>query len=143
MLQRPVESTQYTSIRYTGRLADAGAVASIGTVGDSYDNALAETVNGLYKTELVFWKGPWRNADDLELATLGWVEWFNHVRIHSALGYRTPAEAETEHYRSQQAPREQPLVGEPTLQQTRGASHRARDAAGRAYGNECHGNGIA
>ena len=77
--------------------------ASIGTVGDSYDNALAESVNGLYKTELVVWEGPWRGPDDLELATLGWVDWFNHIRIHSSLGYRTPAEVEAEYYGHNQA----------------------------------------
>ncbi len=90
--------SQYTAIRYAERLAEAGALASIGTVGDSYDNALAESVIGLYKTELVFWEGPWRGADDLELATLTWVDWFNHTRLHSALGYRTPTEVETDHY---------------------------------------------
>ncbi len=90
--------SQYTAIRYADRLAQAGALASIGTVGDSYDNALAESVIGLHKTELVFWEGPWRNADDLELATLTWVDWFNHTRLHSALGYRTPAEVETDYY---------------------------------------------
>lgn len=72
--------SQYTSIRYTQRLIEAGFNASIGSVGDSY--VLAESLNGLYKAELVFWEGPWRGADDLELATLGWVDWFNHVRIH-------------------------------------------------------------
>src|SRR5664279_2358558 len=67
--------SQYTSIRYTQRMIEAGLNASIGSVGDSYDNALAESVNGLYKTELVYWEGPWKGADDLELATLGWVDW--------------------------------------------------------------------
>ena len=106
--------SQYTSIRYTDRLAEAGLQASIGTIGDSYDNALAETVNGLYKAELVFWEGPWKGADDLELATLGWVDWFNHTRLHSALGYRPPAEVESEYYRQIHST-EQPLVGEPAL----------------------------
>ena len=91
--------SQYTSIRYAQRLADAGAVASIGTVGDSFDNALAETVIGLYKTECVRYEGPWRGVDDLELATLNWVHWFNETRLHCAIGDVPPAEFETEHYR--------------------------------------------
>jgi len=114
VLRPPVESSQYTSIRYTDRLVEAGLQASIGTIGDSYDNALAETVNGLYKAELVFWEGPWKGADDLELATLGWVDWFNHTRLHSALGYRPPAEVESEYYRQIHST-ERPLVGEPAL----------------------------
>ena len=114
MLRRPVEPEQYTSIRYTNRLADAGAVASIGSVGDSFDNALAESVIGLYKTELVRHEGPWRGVDDLELATLGSVWWFNHTRLHSALGHVTPIEYETVHYRHNQT-RPQPGPGEPAL----------------------------
>jgi putative transposase len=106
--------SQYTSIRYTDRLVQAGAQASIGTVGDSYDNALAESVNGLYKAELVYWQGPWRGADDLELATLTWVDWFNNARLHSSLDYQTPAEVEARHYRDNQ-PAEQPLAGQLTL----------------------------
>ena len=93
--------SQYTSIRYVDRLAAAGALPSIGSVGDSYDNALAESVMGLFKTELVRWEGPWRGLDDFELATLGWVGWFNNTRIHSSLDYRTPAEVEAAHYRHQ------------------------------------------
>jgi putative transposase len=103
--------TQYTSIRYTNALADAGALASIGTVGDSYDNALAESLIGLYKTELVHWEGPWTGADQLELATLGWVDWYNTTRLHSALDYRTPTEVEAAYYRHQHDPRERPLAG--------------------------------
>jgi putative transposase len=106
--------SQYLSLRYSQRLLDAGVKASVGSVGDSYDNALAETVNGLYKAELVYHEGPWRGADDLELATLTWVDWFNNARLHSALQYRTPAEAETEHYR-QNDPAQQPLAGQPAL----------------------------
>lgn len=106
--------SQYTSIRYAARLEDAGALASIGTVGDSYDNALAESTIGLYKTELVRHEGPWRGVEDLELATLGWVHWFNETRLHSSLDYRPPIEAETDHYRPNN-PRQRPLPGEPSL----------------------------
>ena len=92
--------TQYTSIRYSDRLLEAGVRASVGSVGDSYDT-LAESVNALYKAELVHWEGPWKGADDLELATLGWVDWFNHTRLHSSLDYRPPAEVEADHYATQ------------------------------------------
>jgi putative transposase len=90
--------SQFTSIRYGERLTELGALPSIGTVGDSYDNALAETINGLYKTELIHQRKPWRNADDVELATLSWVHWFNTTRLHSSLGDIPPAEFETAHY---------------------------------------------
>lgn len=85
---------QYLSIRYTERLAEAGIATSVGSRGDSYDNALAETVNGLYKTELIYRRRPWRGCEDLELATLAWVDWFNHRRLYGALGYVPPAEYE-------------------------------------------------
>ena len=85
---------QYTSIRYTERLAELGAAPSIGSVADSYDNALAETVNGLYKTELIWRRGPWKTVEAVELATMEWVSWFNHQRLHSALGYVPPVEFE-------------------------------------------------
>ena len=107
--------SQYTSIRYTDRLIAAGAKASVGSIGDSYDNALAESAIGLFKTELVYWQGPWRGLDDLELATLEWVDWFNHTRLHSALGHRPPAEIENDYYRDLQDPFGQPLAGEPTV----------------------------
>jgi putative transposase len=92
--------SQFTSIRYGERLAELGAVPSIGTVGDSYDNALAETVNGLYKTELIRGpgQGPWKTVADVELATLGWVHWHNTERLHGYLGDVPPAEFETDHY---------------------------------------------
>lgn len=106
---------QGTSIRYTDRLAAAGVKASVGSVGDSYDNALAESVIGLFKTELVRWEGPWRGLDDLELATLGYVDWFNHVRLYEDLGYRTPAEVKTAHYESLRNTHEQPLAGQLTV----------------------------
>jgi len=85
---------QYLSIRYTERLAEAGVVTSVGSRGDSYDNAMAESVNGLYKTELVRKQGPWRGLEDLEFATLKWVDWYNHRRIFSTIGYVPPAEYE-------------------------------------------------
>ncbi len=114
MLHRPVESGQYTAIRYAQRLADAGALASIGSVGDSYDNAQVESLIGLYKTECVRHEGPWRGVDDLELATLTWVHWFNATRLHASLGHIPPIEFETNHYRQSTAP-QQPLPGEPAL----------------------------
>ncbi len=88
---------QYLAIRYTERLAANGVVNSVGSK-DSYDNAMAETMFGLYKTELVRNKGPWRGLDDLELATLEWVDWFNHRRIHHQLGRIAPAEHEVNYY---------------------------------------------
>jgi putative transposase len=92
--------SQFTSVRYGERLAELGAVPSIGSVGDSYDNALAETVNGLYKTELIRGpgQGPWKTIEDVELATLGWVHWHNTERLHGYLGDVPPAEFETAHY---------------------------------------------
>jgi len=92
--------SQYTAIRYTERLAAAGLAPSIGSVGDSYDNALAETTIGIYKTELVERGRPWRTADQLELATLEWIDWFNHRRLHQTLGYIPPAEHEQTHHRN-------------------------------------------
>ena len=89
---------QYLSIRYTERLADEGAVASVGSRGDSYDNALAESVHGLYKTELIRRRGPWRTVEDVELGTLEWVDWYNQRRLHSACDNRPPAEFEALFY---------------------------------------------
>jgi putative transposase len=91
--------SQYTSIAYTERLAEAGIDPSIGTTGDSYDNALAETINGLYKTELIKPRGPWRAADQVEVATLEWVDWFNHRRLYEHCGDVPPAELEAAYYR--------------------------------------------
>jgi putative transposase len=85
---------QYLAIRYTERLAEAGAVSLVGSRGDSYDNALAESINGLYKTELIRHQGPWRGLDDVEYATLEYVHWFNHHRLHGELGMTPPAEFE-------------------------------------------------
>jgi len=93
-LRRCLESAQYLSIRYTERLAEAGAVCSVGSRGDSYDNVLAEAVNGLYKAEVIRTRGPWRSLEQVELATAAWVDWWNHRRLHSAVGDLPPAEFE-------------------------------------------------
>lgn len=90
--------SQYLAIRYTERLADEGAVTSVGSKGDSYDNALAESVNGLYKTELIRARGPWRTADQVELATAAWVAWWNAERLHGACGDIPPAEFEAAYH---------------------------------------------
>jgi putative transposase len=90
--------SQYVAVTYSERLAEINARPSIGSIGDSYDNALAESLIGLYKTELIRRQGPWRNADHVELATLPYVEWFNHRRLHSELGHVPPDEFETAHY---------------------------------------------
>jgi putative transposase len=91
--------SQYVAVTYSERLAEIDARPSIGTIGDSYDNALAESVIGLYKTELIRRQGPWRNVDHVELATLAYIEWFNHRRLHSELGHVPPDEFETTYYR--------------------------------------------
>jgi putative transposase len=106
--------SQYCAIRYGNRLAEAGAVASVGSVGDSFDNALAESVIGLYKTECVRRDGPIRTVEDLELATASWVHWFNTRRLHSKIGNVPPVEYEQTYYRHQTA-REDPISGEPSL----------------------------
>lgn len=90
--------SQYVSIRYTERLAEAGIEPSVGSKGDSYDNALAETINGLYKAELIHRRAPWKTVESLELATLEWVTWFNHQRLLEPIGYIPPAEAEQRYY---------------------------------------------
>ncbi|KVD85156.1 transposase [Burkholderia sp. ABCPW 14] len=90
---------QYVSIRYSERLAEAGIEPSVGSRGDSYDNALAETINGLYKTELIHRRAPWKTRESVELATLEWVAWYNHHRLMEPLGYIPPAEAEANYYR--------------------------------------------
>jgi len=89
---------QYVSIKYTERLAEAGIEPSVGSVGDSYDNALAESVIGLFKTEVIRRRGPWRNLDAVEFATLEWVDWFNHRRLLEPIGSIPPAEAEARYY---------------------------------------------
>jgi transposase InsO family protein len=91
--------SQYVSIRYSERLAGAGIEPSVGSKGDSYDNALAETINGLYKAELIHRRAPWKTKESVELATLEWVSWFNHHRLLASIGYVPPAEAEAAYYR--------------------------------------------
>jgi transposase InsO family protein len=90
--------SQYVSIKYTERLAAAGIEPSVGSVGDSYDNTLAETINGLYKAELIHRRGPWRSFEAVEFATLEWVDWFNHRRLLEPIGNIPPAEAEDRYY---------------------------------------------
>ena len=95
---------QYLSIRYTERLAKAGIEPSVGSVGDSYDNALAETIIGLYKTEIIRRNGPWRNIEEVEFATLEWVHWFNNRRLLGSIGDIPPAEFEALYYETQETP---------------------------------------
>ncbi len=95
--------SQYLSIRYTERLAEAGVEPSVGSVGDSYDNAMAETVIGLYKTEVIRRRGPWRNLDAVEFATLEWVDWFNNRRLLEPIGNIPPAELELLYYQNQES----------------------------------------
>ena len=101
-MHRPVESSQYTSLRFTEHLALEGIRPSIGTVADAYDNALMETINGLFKAEAirttVFHPGPFKTLADVEYATAGWVDWYNNRRLHSTLGNIPPAEYEQAHY---------------------------------------------
>jgi putative transposase len=96
--------SQYVSIKYTERLAEAGIEPSVGSVGDSYDNALAETINGLYKAEVIHRRGPWRSFEAVEFATLKWVDWFNHRRLMEPIGNIPPAEAEDRYYASLEQP---------------------------------------
>ncbi|TCM79252.1 integrase-like protein [Rhodovulum steppense] len=98
MLRRPVETAQYLSIKYTERLGEAGIEPSVGSVGDSYDNALAETINGLFKAEVIHRRGPWRNFEAVEIATLEWVDWFNNRRLIEPIGNIPPTEAEANFY---------------------------------------------
>ena len=95
---------QYVSIKYTERLKDAGVEPSVGSVGDSYDNALAETINGLYKGEVIWRRGPWRNFEAVEFATLEWVDWFNNRRLLEPIGNIPPAEAEARYYAQLEEP---------------------------------------
>jgi putative transposase len=95
---------QYVSIKFTERLAEAGLVPSVGSIGDSYDNALAETINGLYKAEVIHRRGPWRSLEAVEYATLEWVDWFNNRRLLEPIGHVPPAEAEAAYYAALKEP---------------------------------------
>jgi putative transposase len=108
------DAGQYTSIRYSARLAEAGAQPSVGSIGDSYDNAMAESIIGLFKTELIRRHGPWRSLDAVELATLEWVDCYNNRRLFEAIGDIAPAEAEANHYRTT-ASSENLQMAEPSL----------------------------
>jgi putative transposase len=101
VLRRPVESAQYTSICYTDRLDEVGAVRSVGSKGDSYDNAAAESLNSLYKRELIDLRGPWKGLADVTKATMEWVEWYNAQRIHSYCKNVPPLEYEEAFYQAQ------------------------------------------
>ena len=103
-LRRPVESGQYVSIRYTEQLLEAGIEPSVGSVGDPYDNALAETVIGLFKTEVIRRRGSWRSLEAVEYATLEWVDWFNNKHLLEPIGNIPPAEAEARYYAAGKAP---------------------------------------
>jgi len=98
LLQRPIEFTQYVSMRYTERLAEAQIAPSVGSRGDSYDNAMAESVIGLFKTEVIRRQRPWRHLEAVAYATLTWVDWFNTQRLLEPLGYVPPAEYEARYY---------------------------------------------
>ena len=102
MLRQPLESTQYLSIRYTERLLEAGIESSVGSVGDSYDNALAETIIGLFKSEIIRRRGPWRDVEHVEFATLDWVDWFNNRRLLEPIGNIPPVEFEQMHSHQQE-----------------------------------------
>jgi putative transposase len=106
--------SQYLAIRYTERLAEAGAACSVGSRGDSYDNALAETIIGLYKTELIRRRGPWNGIDDVEYTTLEWVDWFNHRRLLEPIGYVPPAEYEAA-FRGEEDPSRTAGLKDPSL----------------------------
>jgi transposase InsO family protein len=97
-LRRPFESAQYISVKYTERLAEAGIEPSMGSVRDSYDNALAETINSLYRAEVIHRRGPRRSFEAVEFATLEWVDWFNHRQLLEPIGNIPPAEAEDCYY---------------------------------------------
>ncbi len=115
MLRGPVELKQYLSIRYTERLEEAGVETSVGSRGDAYDNALAESVIGLYKAEVIRHEGPWKGLDEVEFATLEWVDWFNNVRLLEPIGYVPPAEFEQAYYAHAAAAEEEERLKQTSL----------------------------
>lgn len=128
MLRRPFEPAQYVSIKYTEHLAEAGIEPSVGSVGDSYDNALAETINGLYKAEVIHRRGPWRSFEAVEFATLEWVDWFNNRRLLEPIGNIPPAEAEQRYYAMLEQPAMAAQLKPNGLRQSRGGSYLERPA---------------
>src|SRR6185503_7542058 len=126
LLRRPFESAQYVSIKYTERLAEAGVEPSVGSVGDSFDNALAETINGLYKAEVIHRRGPWRNFEAVEFATLEWVDWFNNRRLLEPIGNIPPAEAEKRYYAMLEQAAMAACLKSNGLRRTRGGSQSLR-----------------
>jgi len=110
------------AIRYTERLAEVGIEPSVGSVGDSYDNALAETVIGLFKSEVIRPRGPWRSLEAVEFATLEWVDWFNHRRLLGPIGHVPPAEAEAVYYEQIDMQQQAAQLKPTSLRETRGAS---------------------
>jgi transposase InsO family protein len=122
VLRRPLESAQYVSIRSTERLPEVGIEPSVGTVGDSYGNALAETINGLYKTEVIRRRRPWKSLKAVEFATLERVAWFNHRKLLEPIGNIPPAEAETRYYTTLETQAAAASLKPTSLQQTRRSS---------------------
>ncbi len=122
---------QYVSIRYTERLAEESIESSVGSVGDSYDNALAETINGLYKTEVIRRQGPWRGVEDVEFATLAWVDWYNERRLLSSIGNIPPSEFEQVYYHSELEREERRLRHVEDPNHRTGAGRRRRREGGR------------
>jgi hypothetical protein len=126
VLRRPVEAKQYVAIRYTERLLEAGIEPSVGSVGDSYDNALAETIIGLFKTEVIRRRRPWRSLEAVEYATLDWVDWYNHRRLLEPIGNMPPAEAEARYYAQLETPAMAACLKLTGLRQTQGGSRASR-----------------
>lgn len=141
VLRRPLDSAQYTSIAYTCRLEEAGIAPSVGSVGDSFDNALCESVIGLYKTEVIRRRTRWTGIDDVEYATLEWVGWFNHQRLFGPIGYVPPAEFEAAYYAelpSGDEPEAQIAPASGTSSELNGAPDRSEGLVSEADGRSEH-----